>query len=322
LALHISRINYKEKILLLFIIILIKFLNKAEEWIKYDKNPIIGNRETGSLFDPCIIQNGNLYKMYVSWRKYNVIALSTSEDGINWSDLKIVLNKGNFNCWDSTINRASVIMKDGTYHMWFTGQHKKTSKIGYATSSDGINFNKSDNPVLVPEYQFEENSIMNPHVIFDEEEKIYKMWYSAGEQREPDVIGYAISKNGFNWLKLKNPVFRPSDNKLHLDSFKVGGCEVHKLSKKFYLMFYIGYSNIATSSIFIAKSKNGIDNWIRSSNPIIKPTKDKFDSHACYKPSAIFNEKLKIWMLYYNGRKNNEEYIGLATLNKYEIKIP
>lgn len=312
--------NYKKKIVILLMISL-QLTDKTEKWIKYYKNPILGNKVTGSLFDPSIIQIDDIYKMYVSWRKFGAIALSTSKDGINWSDLKIVLNKSNSNSWDSIINRASVITKDGNYHMWFTGQHKKESKIGYAISKDGYNFQKYNNPVLVPEYQFEEKSIMNPHVIYDEEEKIYKMWYSAGEQIEPDVFGYAISKNGIDWIKNKNPIFKPRCSKYYLDSYKVGGCEVHKISKKCYLMFYIGYSDIHSARIFIAKSKNGKDNWIRGSKPIIEPTKGKFDSHACYKPSVIFNKKLKIWMLYYNGRNKKEEFIGYACFKKPKIEI-
>ena len=36
-----------------------------------------------------------MYKMFVSWRPKGAIALTSSKDGINWSPLEIVLNKGN-----------------------------------------------------------------------------------------------------------------------------------------------------------------------------------------------------------------------------------
>ena len=62
------------------------------KWKKSIRNPILGNKKIGSLFDPFVIKHDNLYKMYVSWRLSGEIALSTSKDGINWSDLKIVLN--------------------------------------------------------------------------------------------------------------------------------------------------------------------------------------------------------------------------------------
>ena len=67
-------------------------------------------------------------------------------------------------------------------------------------------------------------------------------------------------------------------------------------------MFYIGYTDINTANIFITESKNGINNWKRNYNPIIKPSKNKFDNDACYKPSAIYDNKKKKWMIWYNGR--------------------
>ena len=37
--------------------------------------------------------------MFVSWRPKGAIALTSSKDGINWSPLEIVLNKGNNKSW-------------------------------------------------------------------------------------------------------------------------------------------------------------------------------------------------------------------------------
>ena len=84
------------------------------------------------------------------------------------------------------------------------------SKIGLAMSENGNNFIKYEkNPVLIPEYEYEKYSVMNPHIIYDNKEKIFKMWYSAGETIEPDVICYATSKNGKNWIKYtNNPIFK------------------------------------------------------------------------------------------------------------------
>ena len=274
----------------------------------------MGNNQTGTVFDPFVIKHDNIYKMVVSWRSKGVIALTTSKNGTIWSDLKIILNKGDNNSWESIVNRACLLMINNKYYMWYTGQNKGVSKIGLAVSNDGLNFTKyKNNPILEPEYKFEKESVMNPHVLYDKEEKIFKMWYAAGETCEPDVICYAISKDGFNWKKYKNnPIFISNINKFALDSFKVGGCDVHKISNKKYIMFYIGYSDINTARIFIAKSENGINNWKRYNNPIIKQTKGQFDNDACYKPSAIYDMNQKKWLIWYNGRKENNEYIGLA----------
>lgn len=63
---------------------------------------------------------------------------------------------------------------------------------------------------------------MNPNVIYDKAEKIYKMNYAAGEYYKPDVISYATSKDGIILEKYKNnPILIPNNIKALLDSFKV-----------------------------------------------------------------------------------------------------
>jgi sucrose-6-phosphate hydrolase SacC (GH32 family) len=294
----------------------------SSEWIKYSRKPILGDSSTGSLFDPnVIIDNDGTYRMYVSWRTKGVIAISTSNDGINWGELEIALGNDLSTGWEDIVNRATVIYKDNMYYMWYTGQYNDISKIGYATSTDGYTFEKMDEPVLVPEQQWEQKSVMNPYVIYDENEKLFKMWYAAGETYEPDVIAYATSEDGINWNKFdENPIFKANEDKSTLDSYKVGGCEVHKFSNDEYIMFYIGYVDLDTAGVFVATSKNGVTDWTRYGNsPIIKSTKGTFDEEACYKPSAIWNEKNNMWMVWYNGRTGNKEYIGLSTCNKYDF---
>lgn len=300
-------------ILIMVFIYTLSINNKA--WKKYSSIQVLGDETTGSLFDPNVIklENGK-YRMYVSSRKNSSISMSESDDGIHWSDVKVVFTNDGNTSWDKIINRCSVVYKDNVYKMYYTGQTKSSSKIGLAESIDGLNFEKiQDDPILVPEADYEQLNVMNPHVIFDEDEQTYKMWYSSGQQYEPDVICYATSKDGISWNKSENnPVMMPSVNENNLDSYKLGGCEVHKLDNNSWLMFYIGYTDINTARIFYATSSNGI-NWERNAkNLIIEPTKNSFDSEATYKPSAVYDSKENRWMLWYNGRTGENEYIGLA----------
>ena len=51
---------------------------------------------------------------------------------------------------------------------------------------------------------------MCPHVIYDDTARLFRMWYSGGEQGEPNAIGYANSSDGVTWNKhASNPVFKP-----------------------------------------------------------------------------------------------------------------
>ena len=78
-------------------------------------------------------------------------------------------------------------------------------------------------------------------------------------------------------------------------------------------MFYIGYEDIDTARICVAKSKNGITGWERSTlNPLVEPTAGAWDSDATYKPTVLWNEEKEKWMLWYNGRTAGDEYMGYA----------
>jgi predicted GH43/DUF377 family glycosyl hydrolase len=153
---------------------------------------------------------------------------------------------------------------------------------------------------------------MCPHVNWDAEKKLYRMWYSGGNDYEPDAIGYAESKDGIRWEKHKsNPVFA-ADPKTKWEQNKVTACQVFRRGA-WHIMFYIGFENKSLARIGIARSKDGITNWQRhTANPIVFPTPGAWDGKSCYKPFALFDEKSNRWMLWYNGRSRGE-MIGLVT---------
>jgi|GEM_PF-1165407 len=291
-------------------------------WSKYKGSPVLGGN-LGTIFDISVLKNdAGVYQMYCSWRDKKSIALSESKDGLHWSEPVVCLAYIDNSDWEPVVNRPVVIQKDGLYHMWYTGQvwvqdekdHSWSGRscIGYALSTDGKNFTrKSDKPVFFPDMPWEKTAVMCPHVLWDGSEKLFKMWYSAGEQYEPDAIGYATSKDGMHWDKFKNnPVF--SNNKQNeWEQAKVTACQVIK-RKNDYLMLYIGFKNVDYAQIGLARSKDGITNWERyNENPIIKPGLG-WDAEATYKPYAVPDNANNRWLLYYNGRREWHEQIGVA----------
>lgn len=309
-------------IIYLFIILLvvIKFIfipkmgynlctNSRTIFHKYCEGAVLGNKKTGSVFDPQVLKIKNEYYMYVSTRENGSISLSKSDDGINWSKLQVVLSPEK-NSWDAVVNRANVIIVDNKYYMYYTGQSFDKSSIGLAISNDGITFEKMQNDaIIIPTFDYEKNNVMNPYVLFDEENKIFRMYYSAGEMYEPDVIAYAESKDGINWSKKDEPIIKKGFSGKY-DGYKVGGCEVHKTQSNKYIMFYIGYTDIDTARILYAISDDGINFKAPENNLILESTKFYFDSSAVYKPTVVFEEKdIKLW---YNGRYGDNERIGYA----------
>jgi len=250
--------------------------------------------------------------MWFSWRPKKSIALVESRDGTSWSKPVIVLGPNQETGWEADINRPVVIRRPEDYHLWYTGQARGQSWIGYATSADGKTWKRmSPKPVLSPEKPWEKTSLMCPHVIYDAETKLYRMWYSGGEQYEPNAIGYATSPDGLHWTKHpQNPIFRP-DPRSTWEQERVTACQVVRQGD-WHLMFYIGFRDVDHAQIGVARSKDGITGWERHpANPIIRPGKDRWDHDAVYKPYAILDGDR--WLLWYNGRRGGVEQIGLAT---------
>ncbi|MDR0871378.1 MAG: family 43 glycosylhydrolase [Planctomycetaceae bacterium] len=291
-------------------------------WVKYENNPVLGGAELGTCFDISMIQEDGVFKMWFSWRPKKSIAYTESKDGVTWKEPVIVLSPAN-NDWENDLNRPSVLKRDGVYHLWYTGQAKGKSWIGYATSNDGLTWKRqSDKPVLSAEAVWEKVAVMCPHVEWDADVKLYKMWYSGGEQYEPNAIGYAISPDGLTWTKYpQNPVFA-ADKEITWEHHKVTAAQIIKRGD-WYFMFYIGFEHENLAHIGIARSKDGITNWERlPTNPIIGPGKGTWDEIACYKPFAIYDTAEKKWRLWYNGRNNKFERIGLVTHDGEDLGFP
>ena len=294
----------------------------AGGWAKPAQNPVMGGQH-GTCFDVCVLREGSTYRMWLSWRPKASIALVESQDGIHWSEPpRVVLGPRKETGWEDDINRPVVLKRGDGYHLWYTGQARGHSAIGYATSADGITWKRMrDQPVLTPEKPWEKVAVMCPHVLWDDAARCFRMWYSAGDQYEPNAIGYASSPDGLSWIKSdQNPVFAPEPRN-PWEQAKVTGCQVIQQATN-YLMFYIGFETEQHAQIGVAQSPDGITRWQRHpANPIIRTSQrgsaQDWDASACYKPFAVYDGQQ--WLLWYNGRRGNSptdggglEQIGVA----------
>jgi len=172
-------------------------------WVKYANNPILTHGNLGDwdqhwIESPAVLydsETGN-YKMWfsgvdtLSWKIQ--IGLATSEDGYNWTKYEgnPVLSFGaegeHDDMWVAT---PGVIKKDDHYEMWYSTFSSLTGfsklHIAFATSNDGISWNKHlDNP-LFDTYTEPYDSIVDSRgpwacdVIFDNANSEYMMWYET-----------------------------------------------------------------------------------------------------------------------------------------------
>ena len=186
-------------------------------WTKYGGNPVLDLGAPGEwddfrlIFSFVLFEDG-MYKMWYTGgdgSNYR-IGYATSTDGIVWTKYanNPVLDLGASGEWDNHwVYASSVLFEDGTYKMWYSGHDGYNVRIGYATSPDGIAWEKYEgNPVLGlgGSGAWDDYHVSTPFVLF--EDGTYKMWYS-GYDGSDDRIGYTTSPNGITWTKYAgNPV--------------------------------------------------------------------------------------------------------------------
>ena len=146
-------------------------------WRKFAGNPVLGGKY-GTCFDISVLHEGDTYRMYLSWRPKKSLAIVESKDGMHWSEPpQIVFGPRPETGWEDDINRPYVLKKGDTYHLWYTGQTGTRSWIGYATSHDGVTWERrSDKPVLTADQPWELNiAVMCPSVLWDEKTGLFRM---------------------------------------------------------------------------------------------------------------------------------------------------
>lgn len=283
-------------------------------WKKMYDSPIYGNEETGTIFDPQVIEHEGLLLMSVSERKTGSIILLRSYDATHWQKECTLLKPRKYS-WEHVVNRSCLRYVDGQWHLWYTGQHNNRGAIGHLVADSYMHFERPfiSKPVLRAEMTTEGESLMNPCVLWNEQRKKFQMWYAAGESYEPDRLFYAESSDGDIWEKHPTPILEKEPTHIW-EQYKVGGCDVALLPEGTYEMYYIGYQNVDVARICYATSADGI-HWARTdSNLCLSSSPNSWDSDAVYKPAVhLYQEKQYMW---YNGRSGNKEYIGMAIREK------
>lgn len=131
--------------------------SNGTDWVKHAGNPVLagtpGEWDEGKITFPAVIKNGDLYEMwYWSGGK---IGRATSSNGTLWTKdaNNPVLSQGQFG---TDVRQPSVLLEGGVYRMWYRQGPNEDSSIGYAESSDGVQWTLwPRGAVLVPCEQYE-----------------------------------------------------------------------------------------------------------------------------------------------------------------------
>ena len=186
-------------------------------WTKHDSNPVLdvgapGSWEDEQVLPGAVVFNGTTYRMWYFGYDgtFYRSGYATSPDGFTWtkSGANPVMDLGSAGAWDDTWAGITSVISDGdTLHAWYLGNDGSTQQTGYATSTDGVTWDKyAGNPVIGPGVSgsWDDAFISGETVLFDG--STYEMWYE-GNDGNTSRIGYATSTDRINWTKSEeNPV--------------------------------------------------------------------------------------------------------------------
>ena len=179
--------------------------------------------------------------------------------------------------WSSKmLYSPTVVHVDGVFKMWYVGSEGDYAaehgvlNIGYAESEDGVQWQEyAGNPILVAKDLPFATDFQTPFVLFDEEERIYKMWFISlylDDQRMDQMLGYATSTDGIDWSIHPEPIYwsgrSPSVIKEGPDRYRMWMNS--RPSPETDDMDLYGY-------IYEFASSDGIE-WERGDEPVIVPS--------------------------------------------------
>ena len=183
----------------------------------------------------------------------------------------------------------TVVRVNNGYKMWYIGNSTYTRSpdmaIGHAESKNGLHWTEHpDNPVLTGSDVPFGHSLQTPHVIFDEEDNLYRMWFLTmtgrlNENHQCVDAGYALSysnsKDGVHWSVHPEPLLRDGRRPCVL-----------KDSHNAYRMWMIskptkdGTSKDLCRNIYRFTSSNGLQ-WQRDEKPVVSTEKMQLIVYPC-----------------------------------------
>lgn len=88
-----------------------------------------------------------------------------------------------------------------------------------------------------------------------------------------------------------------------------------------YYLFYIGYSDINTGYIMLSSSATGTSDFTDYKYPLVTSSLAGFDKDSVYKPTVHYRPEDDTLFIWYNGRNQSLEAIGLVKVKNFK-KLP
>ncbi|KAL6779595.1 CGLD10 [Auxenochlorella protothecoides x Auxenochlorella symbiontica] len=148
--------------------------------------------------------------------------------------------------------------------------------------------------------EWDAHFIAGPQVVAAGPNDLRMYYYSWDEGSGRFVIGLARSEDGFRWKKT-GPIFQGGEG--HDAAGATAHCVVQDLDSRAFFMFYEAVAADNTRSIGLAVSPNGLGDWQRAPDPILRAGGEgAWDEGGVGAPWPVSMAAGR-WRLYYAGRR-------------------
>jgi predicted GH43/DUF377 family glycosyl hydrolase len=225
-----------------------------------------------------------------------------------------VLSPGLSGTWDDNYLIEPYVLFDGTnYKIWYGGHDGANSRIGYATSPDGVDWTKySGNPVLDlgASGSWDDRHVETPVVLMFDDTTFF-MWYGGRRDATPVEIGLASSSDGIEWEKWStNPVMNAGIGWDNEGIFPQAVILIDDTLR----MWYFGLNSTFEGRSGYATSSDGGVEWAKyEGNPILDiGDAGAWDDVTAAVGAVLFDgTKYEMWYDSWDGA--NSGSIGYAT---------
>ena len=202
-----------------------------------------------------------------------------------------------------TFNPAAVRRGSETILLYREQDGNGTSRIGYASSTDGIHFKVENDPVLIPERAYEKDGgVEDPRVVKIGD--LYYMTYTGYNLKDAQLC-LAVSKDLVHWERrgILLPAYK---GKWNVGWTKSGAIIPEKIQGK-YWMYYLGTGPDKRDYMGVASSLDLV-HWSDATNkPVLERHPGDWDSRVMEPgPPPIITSKGIL--LIYNGADENLVY--------------
>lgn len=310
------------------------------EWTQHPANPILvpgpsGTWDRGGVVASSVIQDGDTLKMWYSGLPSLsnpaafAIGYAWSTDGVNWTkhaNNPVMTDRPGE--WDAPGVAIPIVIKDGdTYRMWYgAGGCPDDMSLGYATSTDGLTWERLPAPVMERGPAGEWNvDFLSPGSVI-KEDGLFKMWFFSGtgsvcNNNTPGTrgsTGYATSPDGITWTLYDDPATTDLPYQFSDPVLEPGPSgtwdSIHAISSHVlptatgYELWYSGRSG-AEQDIGYATSSDGITWAKHAENPVLEAP--AWAPGGFVYPSVLRDgDSYRMWV---QGWQNNSASIGYAT---------